>query len=692
MQSPLIPPALAPKLAKLGVGQPAQLLLHFPLRYEDHTRLTPLSAITPGHAWLVEGEVDSCEVKFKPRRQLLAHISAGIAGLTLRFFHFYPSTQTQLKVGTRVRVYGEVRDGFHGLEIVHPTVKRIIEDETPVAQSLTPIYPTSAGIAQAAWRTMIGRALKKTEWMGETVPSAQIAKHGLMPFKAALNILHAPTPEDALSALEARTHPAWQRIKFDELLAQQIALKHARDARAGEVAPKVRGTQILQKQVLARVGFTLTQAQRAAAQTIAHDLARAEPMQRLLQGDVGSGKTIVAALAALACIEDGYQAAFMAPTEILAEQHFRKLSGWLEGLPVRIVWLTGSLPAAAARKAREACESGAAQLVVGTHALFQDKVRLPKLALAIVDEQHRFGVMQRVRLRSRNRVSDDPSGVAPLAQNAFTPHQLMMSATPIPRSLAMTYYADLDVSVLAELPRGRQAITTRLVSAARRDEIVARVEKICAEGTQAFWVCPLVDESEKVDLQNATATYETLRAQMPNTKIGLLHGRMKPDEKAATMAAFIARDIMLLVATTVVEVGVDVPNANWMVIEHAERFGLAQLHQLRGRVGRGDQAATCVLLYADKLSDTAKARLKVIYETTDGFEIAREDLRIRGPGEVLGPRQSGIPGLRYANIETDMELVEAARDAANTLIADASFDAEPHLDRWLPQRAEYAKA
>ncbi len=688
----LIPPALAPKLAKLGIASAAQLVLHFPLRYEDQTRLTPLSAISPGAPWLCEGVVDACEVKFKPRRQLIAHISEGIAGLTLRFFHFYPTTQTQLKIGTRVRVYGEVRDGFHGLEIVHPTVKRV-EEGAEVSQSLTSIYPTLNGLAQSAWRTMISRALKVESHLKETLPAAQIAALSLQSFEKSVRTLHAPTPEDSLTALEARTHAAWRRVKFDELLAQQIALKRARAEKQKETAPRISPSQTLVAQLLSRIGFTLTAAQQRAAQEIARDLQSSAPMQRLLQGDVGSGKTIVGAMAALQAVEAGYQAAFMAPTEILAEQHFRKLVHWLDGLPICVVWLTGSLPAAQARKAREACESGTAQIIVGTHALFQDKVRMPKLALAIVDEQHRFGVMQRVRLRARNQTPPDERGVAPVASThpALTPHQLMMSATPIPRSLAMSYYADLDVSTLDELPKGRQPITTKLVSDARRDEIVARIGKICAAGIQAFWVCPLIEESEKVDLKNATETFEQLSAALPDVKVGLLHGRMKPDEKAAIMAAFVAREIQLLVATTVIEVGVDVPNANWIVIEHAERFGLAQLHQLRGRVGRGSVAATCALIYADKLSDTAKARLKVIYEHTDGFEIAREDLRIRGPGELLGPRQSGVPGLRYANLETDGDLVELARDAQAKLLADPTFSADAHLDRWLPQRGEYVK-
>jgi ATP-dependent DNA helicase RecG len=697
---PLIPPSLAPKLAKLGIVQPQDLLLHFPLRYEDQTRLTPLSAVAPGEAWLCEGVVDACEIKFKPRRQLIAHISEGIAGLTLRFFHFYPSTQVQLKVGTRVRVYGDVRDGFHGLEIVHPTVKRVDEGEA-VNEALTPIYPTLNGLAQSAWRTMMTRALKVPAYFIDSIPAAQIQAFSLLSFEKSVRTLHAPTPEDSLLALENRTHAAWQRIKFDELLAQQIALKRARLEKEREIAPQVKGNGTLTKQLLARAGFTLTTAQRNAAAEIVRDLKKAAPMQRLLQGDVGSGKTIVAAIAALSAVEAGYQAAFMAPTEILAEQHFRKLIFWLQGLPVRIVWLTGSLPAAQARAAREACASGAAQIIVGTHALFQNKVHIPKLALAIVDEQHRFGVMQRVKLRSRNQAPENLSGVAPAhllpsrkggVVQQYVPHQLMMSATPIPRSLAMTYYADLDVSTLNELPKGRQPIATKLVSQSRRDEIVTRVGQICAAGTQVFWVCPLIEESEKLDLVNATQTYEEMQAALPDTKIGLLHGRMKPDEKAAIMQAFLARELQLLVATTVIEVGVDVPNANWIVIEHSERFGLSQLHQLRGRVGRGSEAATCVLLYGEKLSDTAKARLKVIYEHTDGFEIAREDLRIRGPGELLGPRQSGVPGLRYANLEEDIALVEQVREAATQLENDPNFNAQAHLDRWLPQRGEFVKS
>jgi ATP-dependent DNA helicase RecG len=684
MAASLIPPSLAPKLAKLGIATSAQLLLHFPLRYEDQTRLTPLSAITPGQAWLVEGEIDSCEVSYRPRKQLLAHLSEGIAGLTLRYFHFYPNTQKQLAVGSRVRVFGEVRDGYHGLEIVHPTVTRA-DDNTEVSETLTPIYPTLSGLAQSAWRTMIGRALKVSAFFVDSIPAAQISRLKLVPFEYAIRTLHAPTPEDSLAALEARTHAAWRRVKFDELLAQQIALKRARAEKQRETAPQVPLAKYMLTQLIARVDFTLTAAQTRAAQEIAADLQKNIPMQRLLQGDVGSGKTIVAAMAAMHAVEAGFQVAFMAPTEILAEQHFRKLIHWLDGMPVRIVWLTGSLPAAQSRKAREACASGAAQIIVGTHALFQDKVSIPNLALAIVDEQHRFGVMQRVKLRSRNRA------LAGDETPTLAPHQLMMSATPIPRSLAMSYYADLDVSTLDELPKGRQPITTKLISDARREEVIARVGQICAAGTQAFWVCPLIEESEKLDLKNATETFELLSEALPQTKIGLLHGRMKPDEKAAIMASYIAKEIQLLVATTVIEVGVDVPNANWMVIEHAERFGLAQLHQLRGRVGRGKDAATCVLLYGDKLSDTAKARLRVIYEHTDGFEIAREDLRIRGPGELLGPRQSGVPGLRYANLETDGDLVELARDAEAALMRDKAFSADAHLDRWLPQRGEYVK-
>ena len=512
-------------------------------------------------------------------------------------------------------------------------------------------------------------------------------KRRLWKFGDAVHFLHTPPPRLSpltQKALDARTHPAWMRLKFDELLAQQLSLKAHRKARASRRAPVLTGTGTQTKALLDRVPFKLTRAQERVWREVKHDLRRAMPMQRLLQGDVGSGKTIVAALAALQAIESGKQVAFMAPTEILAEQHYRKLQSWLGGVGIEIAWLSGSLPAKQRRKALETLASGKSPFAIGTHALFQEGVTMPQLGLAIIDEQHRFGVAQRLALRDKG-----------LAEA----HQLMMSATPIPRTLAMTFYADLDVSVLDEMPPGRTPVTTRLVSQKRRGEIIQWVGKAAHEGRQIYWVCPLIEESEKLELQTAVALHAELTQAFavpsadaaPRINVGLLHGRMKPDEKAATMDAFVRGEAQVLVATTVIEVGVDVPNASIMVIEHAERFGLAQLHQLRGRVGRGAAESTCVLLFEEPLTDTAKQRLKVIYETTDGFEIARPDLLIRGPGEFLGARQSGVPLLRFADLERDVALIEQARDAADELLQADPAAAERHLDRWLGGRQAFIK-
>jgi ATP-dependent DNA helicase RecG len=635
----------------------------------------------------------SAEIQYRPRRQfvcLLRDEKRG-AALVLRFFSFYPSHQKSLQPGARVRVFGDVRDGYYGPEIVHPQFK-VVHEDTPLPDRLTPVYPTTAGLTQDTLRKVIERALSADPARtSESLPEDFVRRRRLWKFGDAVHFLHAPPPRLSpltQKALDARTHPAWARLKFDELLAQQLSLKAHRRARASRRAPVLTGTGTLTKTLLARVPFKLTRAQDRVWREISHDLKRAVPMQRLLQGDVGSGKTIVAALAALQAIESGRQVAFMAPTEILAEQHFRKLQAWLGGIGIEIAWLSGSLPAKARRKAQEALASGNAPFAVGTHALFQEGVAMPQLGLAIVDEQHRFGVAQRLALRDK--------GIADA-------HQLMMSATPIPRTLAMTFYADLDVSVLDEMPPGRMPVTTRLVSQKRRAEIVNWVGKACREGRQAYWVCPLIEESEKLELQTAVALHaELTRAfggDAPDSvgatgriDVGLLHGRMKPEEKAATMDAFVRGEIQVLVATTVIEVGVDVPNASIMVIEHAERFGLAQLHQLRGRVGRGAAESTCVLLFEEPLTDTAKQRLKVIYETTDGFEIARQDLLIRGPGEFLGARQSGVPLLRFADIERDAALIEQARDAAEELLQSDPAAAERHLDRWLGGKQAFIKA
>jgi ATP-dependent DNA helicase RecG len=674
------------KLARLGIARDDDLVLHLPLRYEDHTRITPIRDLRAGDVALVQATVVRSDIQYRPRRQLvcLLHADGPDAGaLVLRFFSFYPSQQKTLATGRNVRAFGEVRDGHFGLEMVHPQFQAVAAD-APLPDRLTPVYPTTAGLSQDALRKLIARTLAADPArLAESLPEEIVRRQRLWNFGDAVRFLHAPPPRlTALTqkALDARTHPAWTRLKFDELVAQQLSMKLHRRARAERRAPILTGSGTLTAALLARVPFELTRAQKRVTREIAHDLRRSTPMQRLLQGDVGAGKTVVAALAALQAIESGRQVAFMAPTEILAEQHYRKLVAWLEGLPVEIAWLSGSLPAKARRAAREKLASGAAPFAVGTHALFQEGVEMPRLGLAIVDEQHRFGVAQRLALRGK--------GLADA-------HQLMMSATPIPRTLAMTFYADLDVSVLDELPPGRTPVSTRLVSQKRRGEIVAWVAKGCAEGRQAYWVCPLIEESEKLELQTAVALHAELTAAyaaLPGLRVGLVHGRMKPDEKAATMAAFQRGEIHVLVATTVIEVGVDVPNASIMVIEHAERFGLAQLHQLRGRVGRGAAESTCVLLFEEPLGATAKQRLKVIFETTDGFEIARQDLLIRGPGEFLGARQSGVPLLRFADLERDADLIERSREAAERMLEAYPDEAARHLARWLGSKFDFIRA
>jgi ATP-dependent DNA helicase RecG len=676
------PAGLPDKLAKLGIAREEDLVLHLPLRYEDHTRLVLLSDLRAGETAQAEGIVVRTDIQYRPRRQLVCLLEdERRAQLVLRFFSFYPSQQKALAPGNRVRVFGDVRDGYHGLEIVHPQF-RVVAPGAPVPDRLTPVYPTTAGLAQDTLRKLIARAIAadpaRTD---DTLPEALLGRLKLWKFGDAIAFLHAPPPRlapQAQQGLDARTHPAWTRLKFDELLAQQLSLKAHRKARAARRAPVLTGTGVLTKKLLERVAFKLTRAQERVWREIARDLKRATPMQRLLQGDVGSGKTVVAALAALQAIESGRQVAFMAPTEILAEQHFRKLGAWLDGLDVPIAWLSGSLPAKARRAAIASLASGEAPFAVGTHALFQEGVEMPRLGLAIIDEQHRFGVAQRLALRGKG-----------LAEA----HQLMMSATPIPRTLAMSFYADLDVSVIDEMPPGRTPVTTRLVSEKRRTEIIDWVAKMGAQGRQAYWVCPLIEESEKLELQTAVALHAELTATYAGRlRVALIHGRQKPDEKAATMASFARGEIDVLVATTVIEVGVDIPNASVMVIEHAERFGLAQLHQLRGRVGRGAADSTCVLLFEEPLTDMAKARLRVIYENADGFEIARQDLAIRGPGEFLGARQSGVPLLRFADLERDVALIERARDAADAILAEQPEVAQRHLERWLGGREAFIRA
>jgi ATP-dependent DNA helicase RecG len=665
--------ALRKKLARLGLVTEDDLLLHLPLRYEDETRLTPIASALCGAPVLLEVEVRHSEIQMRPRRQLVAQAFDASGEISLRFLNFYPSQQAMLAPGARLRVFGEVRGSFWGLEMVHPRCHSVAPG-TPLPETLTPVYPTTAGLTSGALEKLVNKALAGAD-LAETLPESIRARYQLPGFARSLRFLHHPAAGTEEHALQEKHHPAWRRIKFDEALAQQMSLRRAFLARRQQGAPVLASDDALAQALLAALPFGLTGAQRRAMMEIAADLAQPYPMHRLLQGDVGAGKTIVAALAACQAMAAGWQAAFMAPTEILAEQHYLKLESWLAPLGVRLAWLTGSL-GSKAKRAQLAAAAADAQLIVGTHALIQDGVDFARLGLVIVDEQHRFGVAQRLALRGKGG----------------NPHQLMMSATPIPRTLAMSYYADLDVTVLDELPPGRTPIKTRLVADNRRPDVVAFVEKLVAEGRQAYWVCPLIEESEALQLQTAEETFAQLTADLPHLRIGLVHGRLKADVKQAVMSAFAAGELDVLVATTVIEVGVDVPNASLMVIEHAERFGLSQLHQLRGRVGRGAHESSCVLLYAGPLGEIARQRLKIIFEHTDGFEIARQDLRLRGPGEFIGARQSGVPLLRYVDLEADAALVEAARACVDEMLEEHPAASAAHLQRWLGQREELLKS
>ena len=665
-------------LEKMGLVRPIDYALHLPIRYEDETRLVPIAALREGVVAQVEGVVSHAEVQLRGRRIFVVKIDDGGEVLTLRFLNFYPSHQKSLAPGHRVRVRGEPRGGFFGYEMVHPTFKVVAED-TPLATALTPVYSTSAQLPQLYMRKAVDANLARAD-LSPLLPDA-VVPAGMMPLREALHFLHHPQADVGMEALEDRSHPAWQRLKFEELLAQQLSQLQAKRERESQRAPpfalEVGG---LQERLLGALPFGLTGAQRRVVEEIARDLQREVPMHRLLQGDVGSGKTVVAALAAAVAMQAGWQCALMAPTEILAEQHLRKLVGWLEPLGITVAWLTGSRKGKARARMMEQIESGAAMLVVGTHAVIQEQVRFARLGLAIIDEQHRFGVQQRLALREKLRAGP------------IEPHTLMMSATPIPRTLAMTLFADLDVSTIDELPPGRTPVVTKLFADGRREAVIGRIRDAVAEGQQVYWVCPLIEESETLDLQNATATHQHLSEALPDRMVGLLHGRVKPAEKAAVMALFTAGEMAVLVSTTVIEVGVDVPNASLMVIEHAERFGLSQLHQLRGRVGRGTVASVCVLLYTAPLSPTGKARLKAMLETADGFEIARRDLEIRGPGEFMGARQSGAPLLRFADLVEDEALARRAHAAAVVLLDRHPQVAADHVARWLGTRSDYLKA
>jgi len=679
-----ISPATLSKLAKLGIHHRADLLLHLPLRYEDETHLAPIATVQAGETVQVQGVITHSEVAYRPRRTLVCRLQDNGDELYLRFLNFYPSQQKQLAVGKQIRAIGEARMGYYGMEMVHPKC-RAVDDDTPLQQSLTPVYPTTAGLAQPVLRKLIVNALE-TLPLPDTLPDVLLQKLELAGFADSIRLLHCPSPEISANSLEERSHAAWRRIKFDELLAQQLSMRVHHRERGKRIAPGLAAHGKLTERLTKALPFALTNAQQRTFAEISADLAQPHPMQRLLLGDVGSGKTIVAALAALQAIENGYQVALMAPTEILAEQHYLKLRDWLAPLGIVPVWLSGSLKKKDKQLAAEQIASGETLLAIGTHALFQQQISFHRLGLAIVDEQHKFGVQQRLSLRNKGKTENND---AHLNSNSHEPHQLMMSATPIPRTLAMSYYADLDVSVIDELPPGRTPVITKLVSDTRRDEVFERVRSACMAGQQAYWVCPLIDESETLQLQTALETYQLLSATFPELRVGLVHGKLDNAEKARVMAAFKAGELQLLVATTVIEVGVDVPNASLMVIDHAERMGLAQLHQLRGRVGRGAAQSLCILLYQQPLSELARARLKIIFESTDGFAIAQHDLQLRGPGELLGARQSGMAMLRFADISEDEDLLNQARLVADELLRDYPEAARAHLQRWMANKHDF---
>lgn len=676
---PGVGPKLAERLAKLGVLRVGDLVCLLPQRYEDRTALRPLGSLVPGEKALIEGDVQLAEVAFRRRRQLLCRLADGTGAITLRFFHFTRSQQHSLAKGARVRCYGEVRTGSAGLEMVHPEHRLVGADEAPPAATLTPVYPTTEGVHQQRLRRLIEQALLRlerqplTDYLADQVPAAWPA------LGTALKHLHQP-PQDAEPALLLSGRHPWQRrIALEELIAQRLSLRRTALAARSERAYVLRKPAAALDQLAASLPFVLTAAQQHAVDEILRDLGGDAPMNRLLQGDVGSGKTVVAAFAAVAAAGAGYQTAVMAPTELLAEQHLASFAQWLRPLAIEVIGLIGSLGARARSAALASIGDGTAQVVVGTHALFQEAVGFHKLALVIVDEQHRFGVHQRLKLKLKGE--DD----------ARSPHQLIMTATPIPRTLAMTAYADLDCSVIGELPPGRQPVRTVVMSEQRRAELVERVAAHCTSGQQAYWVCPLIEESELIDSSAASALEQELTAALPHLRIGLIHGRMRSADKEGQMRAFKAHAVDLLVATTVIEVGVDVPNATLMVVENAERMGLAQLHQLRGRVGRGHKASSCVLLYKPPLSNLARERLQVMRATNDGFVVAQKDLQLRGPGEVLGTRQTGIMQLRVADLLRDADLLPLVIEISERLLEQHPERVAPLIRRWIRGAAEYAK-
>lgn len=675
--------SVAERVARMGLINDWDFVLHLPLRYEDETRITRICDLKAGDWAQIQGTVISSRTQGGRFMQLIASVSDGTANIEIRFLHFYPKMRERFKSGTLLRLSGQVQQQpvqfGGGLQMLHPKIKDPITDTSELPSTLTPVYPAGEHITQTWLRKRIDRAMLDID-LTDIVPASFTQSLSLPTLRDALKSLHHPSPGADYEAYSERRTPEWRRLKFDELLAQQLTLRYAREVKSELQAPRLLGTHgNLREKLTASLPFSLTGAQKRVLVEIYTDLAQNAPMNRLVQGDVGCGKTIVAALSALQAVDSGYQAALMAPTEILAEQHYLKLKPLLEPLGVKVVLLTGSLRAKEKVLRQDMVASGQSQVVIGTHALIQDAVKFHKLGLAIVDEQHRFGVEQRLKLRNA-------------VQEGTLPHLLMLSATPIPRTLAMSYLADIDVSVIDELPPGRTPIVTTLISMDRTAEVTSAVQRAVSSGSQVYWVCPLIEDSEKSDLTAATLRRDALQQELPGCRVALVHGAMSAEEKQSIMNAFSSGEVDILVATTVIEVGVDVPNASVMIIEHAERFGLSQLHQLRGRVGRGSKKSFCLLLYAPNLSEVGKERLSVIRSSTDGFEIARQDLRLRGPGEFMGAKQSGAPLLRFADLDTDVELLDAARQAAQTWLTTDPKSALQHARRWFAGSGNFLQA
>ena len=672
-------PKMAQKYQRLGLHTVQDVLFHLPFRYQDRTRIVPIGEARPGQSVVIEGQVEIAEAVFRGRRNLLVRISDGTGFLTMRFFHFSSAQQANFKRGRGIRCFGEVRAGKNGPELIHPEYDFIEAEDSSVEEYLTAVYPTTEGVHQLSIRKLVQQAVERfLPQVDELLPEEVLQPLRMNELRDALRTVHRPTPDDDVASLESGTHPAQQRLAFEELLAHHLSLHVLRKNLQKESAPSLPMSGELSKRLLDSLPFALTAAQRRVIEEINNDLQHPHPMQRLVQGDVGSGKTVVAAMAALNAVGSGFQVAIMAPTELLAEQHLRNFQSWLQPLGIEVVPLTGKLKSAARRQALELIADGTARVVVGTHALFQEGVRFHQLGLIIVDEQHRFGVHQRLALREKGNHSGS------------YPHQLTMTATPIPRTMAQTIYADLDVSTIDELPPGRKVVESVVLPDSRRAEVVQRVASACREGRQAYWVCPLIEESEKLELQAATDMASELAAALPELSVELVHGRMTAKEKEKIMQSFKTGKVDLLVATTVIEVGVDVPNASLMIIENSERLGLSQLHQLRGRVGRGAEKSSCVMLYQPPLGELARKRLAVMRETNDGFEISRQDMELRGPGELLGTRQTGMQQFRIADIMRDQKMLGPVREAASLIESRYPERIEPIINRWLNRAEDYA--